>query len=77
MAIPVGHKDNFQTLVRAFNNGQVCLLECTDKTTRNKVMVICAVQKVGEEFELVPFAKMFDGNPYDEVEPPEDSDDPK
>jgi hypothetical protein len=77
LAIPVGYKDNFRTLARAFDAGQVCLVECTDKATRNKVMVICAVQMVGKEYKLVPFAKMFEGNPYDEVEPPEDSNDPK
>jgi hypothetical protein len=65
-----GHKANFETLRRAFDEGQACLLDCTDRATGKPVAVICAVNEVEGEFELVPFAKMFDGNPYDEVDPP-------
>ena len=71
MAITVGYKENFQTLNRAFEAGHVCLMECTDKVTQNTVMVICAMQMVDGEYEFVPFAKMFDGNPYDELDPPQ------
>jgi hypothetical protein len=71
MAIAAGYKANFQTLNQAFKAGHVCLMECTDKGTKNKVMAICAVQMVGEEYEMVPFAKMFDGNPYEEIDPPQ------
>jgi len=70
MAIAEGYKANFHTLTRAFDNEQVCLMECTDKITKNKVMVICAIQMVDGEYEMVPFAKLFDGNPYEELDPP-------
>jgi hypothetical protein len=68
--IEEGYRGNFESLRRAFANGDVCLAECTDKVTGKTVIVICAVQKVDEEIELVPFAKMFDGDPYEEVDPP-------
>lgn len=60
-------KTNFNTLGAAFDNGQVALMMCKDKRTLEDVAVICAVQKNGEEFEFVPFAKLFNGNPYDEL----------
>lgn len=68
------HKSNFETLERAFLEGDVCLMECTDKETGKPVPVICAVQPSGDEaapIEFVPFAKLFLGNPYEEVDPPE------
>jgi hypothetical protein len=77
MSISKGYKANFQTLSRAFDNDRVCLMECTDKVTKKKVMVICAVQMVGEEYEMVPFAKLFDGNPYEELDPPNPDEPPK
>ena len=66
-----GHKANFDTLRRAFAEGAVCLLECQDRATGKLVAVICAMQRDdGESANMVPFAKMFDGNPYDELNPP-------
>jgi hypothetical protein len=71
MAIPVGYKDNFQTILKAAKNDDLCLLECTDAATGKPVMVICAVMRNSDDsLQLAPFAKMFDGNPYEEVIPP-------
>jgi Family of unknown function (DUF6117) len=64
MAIPDGIKQNFETLRKAFNNGDIALMECTDKTTGMPAYVVCAVAFDGEEEEggdaytLVPFAVM-------------------
>ena len=49
MAIPKGHKNNFETLKKAAVNGDLALMECTDKNTGKKVNVICAVQWENEE----------------------------
>jgi hypothetical protein len=70
--ITEGYRANFETLQRAFANGDVALLECTDKQTRQPVMVVCAVgfDPATEEYAFTPFAKLFDGNPYEEVDPP-------
>jgi Family of unknown function (DUF6117) len=70
-AIPKGHKSNLQTLIRAAKQGHLALLDCQDKNTGKPVVVLVAVQFDGKEYEFVPFAKMFDGNPYDELNPPQ------
>jgi len=72
------HKANFETLQKAFSQGDVCLLECIDKSTGQLVPVVCAIQPSGDAekpIEFVPFAKMFLGNPYEEVDPPDDGSD--
>jgi hypothetical protein len=70
--IPQPYRDNFNTLYRAFDNGAACLLECCDRATGKPVYVICAVNRSGSDFELVPFARLFDDNPYDLLAPPDE-----
>ena len=70
MTIQEGYVKNFETLKRATNNGDLALMECTDKATGRPVITVCAVQFVEGEYEIVPLAKMFDGNPYEELDPP-------
>ena len=69
--IPQPQRDNFTTLQRAFDDGAACLLECHDRETGKPAYVICAVNHRGEEFELVPFARLFDGDPYERLSPPD------
>lgn len=71
MSISKGHKANFKTLELACRNGDLALLECTDAATGAPVTVIVAVQQRGDQYEFVPLAKLFDGNPYDELTPPQ------
>jgi len=68
--IPQPYQDNFNTLHRAFDAGDTCLLECHEHATGKPVYVICAVNRRGEEFELVPFAQLFNDNPYELLSPP-------
>ena len=71
MTIQKGYKANFMTMKAAFANGDVCLLECTDTATGKPVIVVCAAQShANGDTTFVPLAKMFDGNPYNELEPP-------
>lgn len=70
-AIEDGYAANFKTLMRAADSKQLALLDCRDKNTGKPVRVIVAVNKDGEAFEFVPLARMFDGNPYDELDPPD------
>lgn len=63
--IPKGMKTNFETLQKAFANGDVCLLEVKDSKTGEPRFVICAVQRDTNGFEMVPFAEMPMANPYD------------
>ena len=70
MALNEAYRNNFNTLQQAFENGDVCLMECTDKQTGEMVPTICAVELHGDEYVMVPFAKLFTGNPYEELDPP-------
>lgn len=73
MAIPKGHKTNFETLQRASDNGDLALMECTDRETGEPVYVVCAVYRDEQGFyNTVPMARMFDGNPYEQLRPPTD-----
>ena len=71
------HKQNFGMLVEAVKNDDVCLVECKDAKSGTLVIAVCAVQttsKEDEEFQIVPLAKLFDGDPYEELIPPITSD---
>jgi hypothetical protein len=68
--IPQPYRDNFNTLYRAFDAGDACLLECHERATGKPVYVLCAVNHREEEYELVPFAQLFDDNPYERLTPP-------
>lgn len=67
--ISKGHKSNFETLKKAAANGDLALMECHCSSTGKPVMVVCAVNRFQDEFEFVPVARLFDGNPYEEVIP--------
>jgi hypothetical protein len=71
--IPNPYRENFNTLHRAFDDDAACLLECDDLATGKPAYVICAVNRRGPDYELVPFARLFDGNPYDQLSPPFDT----
>jgi Family of unknown function (DUF6117) len=64
-------KANFHTLERAFANGDVCLLECTDAKTGGQVATICAVQRHPDKSATtIPIATLIVGNPYEQLVPP-------
>ena len=70
MAIPEAYSKNFETLKRAQDNGDLALVECTDAETGKPVYTVCAMQHDGDGYLIVPLAKLFDGNPYEELVPP-------
>jgi hypothetical protein len=72
------HKANFETLKRAAADGNLALMHCTNIKTGLPLAVVCAVEVPAEEggdYNFVPLAKLFCGNPYHEVMPPGDEDD--
>jgi hypothetical protein len=69
------HRDNFHTLQQAFSDGAACLLECHERATGRPVYVLCAVNRNGLDYELVPFARLFDDNPYDLLAAPDEMND--
>lgn len=70
MAIGKGYKHNFDELLRAVSNGDAALLETTEKATGKPAFIVVAIAFDGKEYELYPMARLFDGNPYEELNPP-------
>jgi hypothetical protein len=70
MAIAEGYKHNFEQLQRAFSNGDIALLEVTEKASGNPAVVIVAVNFDGRMYDFVPMARMFDGSPDAQFDPP-------
>jgi hypothetical protein len=64
------HAANFDTLKRAFADGQVVLLDCIEKSTNEHVAVICAISTEGQQATFIPFAKFFNGDPFELLIPP-------
>lgn len=67
-----GYKANFETLQRASGNNDLCLMECTDAKTGEKVAAICAAhfEKATQQIVFTPLARMLEGNPYESLVPP-------
>ncbi len=68
--IPKPHLHNFETLGRAFDDGNVCLIECHEQVNENPAYVICAVNREDGNYDLVPIARLFEDNPYELLVPP-------
>ena len=60
----------FSEVCDAAHANELCLMECTDRKTGKKVNVICSVSVSGGTAYMQPLAKLFSGNPYNEVAPP-------
>lgn len=71
MAINESYSANFEQILKAAENGDLCLLQCTDAATGKTVIAVCAaVLTHSGHVSITPLAKMFDGNPYEELIPP-------
>lgn len=78
MALPDYHKANFDTIIDAADAGQLALLEATNQAGE-PVALICAINYVDGEYQMIPLAQMIEGNPFELFTPPEgleDSDPP-
>lgn len=68
--IPQHHRTNFKTMMRAADDGNLALMECNDAKTGEPVFTVCMVGRAGNgDYVFTPVAKMFDGNPYEELTP--------
>jgi len=60
------HQKNFNALSKAFANNDVCLMDCIERATGEHVAVICAMHREEDgQIAMTPFAKFFNGNPYE------------
>jgi len=73
MSIPDHARANFQTLLRAAENGHLALIECADAGTGEPRYVICAVGRERDDYAFTPFGHLAEGNPFDTYLPPETS----
>ena len=68
--IPDHARTNFQTMLRAAENGDLALMECSDAATGEPRYVICAVGRDGGDYVFTPFGHLADDNPYEAYLPP-------
>ncbi len=74
MAIPNAIKTNFNSLERAFRNGDIALLECRNRSNGEPAYAICAINLHRRadrepEIEMVSLGLMFDDDPYETLIP--------
>ena len=60
----------FDNVCAAAHEHALCLAECTDRRTGKKVNVLCVTSTEGGVVRMQPLARLFSGNPYNEVAPP-------
>ena len=60
----------FDNVCAAAHEHELCLTECIDRRTGKKVHVLCATETENGAVRLRPLARLFSGNPYNEVAPP-------
>ena len=65
MSIPAHARTNFQTLLRAAEDGNLALMECADAQTGVMRYVICAVGRDSGDYVFTPFGHLADATPYD------------
>ncbi|OPZ65963.1 MAG: hypothetical protein BWY85_00130 [Firmicutes bacterium ADurb.Bin506] len=75
--IPEYHKANAETLIEAAAAGDVGIARCRRKSDGKYVSVLCARNMHPDHsVELVPFAEMIEGDPYELYIPPSLDPDP-
>ena len=59
---------DFETLRSACHAGALVLIQALDAETREPRAVVCAARRESNgAMKLMPLAKLFDGNPFDEL----------
>jgi hypothetical protein len=66
-----GDRTNFQTLLRAADDGALALLNAIRKADQQPVALVCAMQtNTDDTITPVPFAVMVEGDPFELYEDP-------
>ena len=60
-----GDKANFETLLDAARNNRLAIAESRDIRTGEYVAVICAVNRVDDEFQFVPLGELARKDPFE------------
>lgn len=70
--IPEKHIMTMQLMQMAFNLNSLQVVRCTDRKTKEKVWCIMLSRQVKAGMQLLPIAKLFEGDPCVEMRPPND-----
>lgn len=70
MALTKKSKAIFDRIKRAGEASQLCLMECEEIGTKKKVPVLCVHWTEDGVHCFEPVARLFSGNPYNQVAPP-------
>lgn len=73
----VGHQENLTTILRAAGDGNLALMECTLRSTGERVAVLTAMARSRKEVAATPLAVLLNGNPYELLESPVEADERK
>ena len=67
-----GDRSNFQTLLRAADDGALAIVSAIRKADQQPVALLCAMQRndADDTISPVPFAVMVEGNPFELYEDP-------
>ena len=68
--VPIGDRQNFQTLINAYENGGLALVSAIRKSDQKRVSLVCAMQSGKDEIRPIPMAVMIEGNPFELFEDP-------
>lgn len=60
-------RDRFTRLISAASAQQLCLTACKDIRTGKPADVICIAQEINGTHAFIPIARLFRGDPYNEV----------
>lgn len=64
------YKDYMSILETHFLNKKMVIIECVDNLTQKHVAVLCALETDATGTQtLIPYAKLFDSNPFELVTP--------
>ena len=66
-----GDRTNFQTLLRAADDGALALVSAIRKADQQPVALVCAMQHNDDDtITPVPFAVLVEGNPFELFQDP-------
>lgn len=65
------YREAFYILELAGSNGSLALLACKNAVTGEPVIAVCSVRLEKDKYLFTPLAKLFNGDPFEELIPPD------
>lgn len=71
---PEHYIEVFETMMSAADHGDLALVRCKVKATgEDAYVIVITIDEDDGSCDMVPVARLFDGNPYEQLDPPEDA----